>query len=138
MAIEISQLCLANHIALDTQWIQREENERADLLSRFIDKDDWSVNPSIFQIVDAKWGPHTLDRFPSYYNAQLPRYNSKFPAPGSAGVDALAQDWSKENNLISPPPIGACTEMAYLFAVRRRAKSLKFRGGGDPEEGPNH
>ena len=90
LAIDNFQLCLANHIALDTQWIPREENERADLHSRFIDKDDWSVNPSIFQIVDAKWGPHTFDRFASYYNAQLPRFNSKFAAPGSAGVDALA------------------------------------------------
>ena len=55
LAIDIFQLCLANHIVLDTQlqWIPMEKNERADLLSRYIDKDDWSVNPSIFQIVDA-------------------------------------------------------------------------------------
>ena len=102
LAMDIFQLCLANHIVLDILWIPREENERADLLSRFIDKDDWSVNPSIFQIVNAKWGPHTFDRFASYYNAQLPRFNSKFAAPGSDGVDALAQNWSKENNWICP------------------------------------
>ena len=36
-------------------------NERADLLSRFVDKDDWRVNPSVFRLVDAKWGPHTIE-----------------------------------------------------------------------------
>ena len=76
---------------------------RADLLSRFVDKDDWSLNPVVFQDIDAKWGPHTVDRFSSYYNAQLPRFNSKFASPGSCGVDAFAQDWSRENNWICPP-----------------------------------
>ena len=27
-----------------------------------VDKDDWRVNPSVFRLVDAKWGPHTIDR----------------------------------------------------------------------------
>ena len=62
----------------------------ADLLSRFVDKDDWSVNPSVFRVIDAKWGPHTIDRFASHYNAQVPRFNSKFSSPGCSGVDALA------------------------------------------------
>ena len=61
------------------------------------------MNPVVFQDIDAKWGPHTVDRFSSYYNAQLPRFNSKFASPGSCGVDAFAQDWSRENNWICPP-----------------------------------
>ena len=65
---------------MEAQWIPRSLNERADLLSRFVDKDDWRVNPSMFRLVDAKWGPHTIDHFASYYNAQLPRFNSKFGA----------------------------------------------------------
>ena len=103
LAIDIFQLCLTKHIVLDTQWIPRSENERAHFLSRFVDKDDWSLNPVVFQDIDAKWGPHTVDRFSSYYNAQLPRFNSKFASPGSCGVDAFAQDWSRENNWICPP-----------------------------------
>ncbi|XP_044182961.1 uncharacterized protein LOC122963548 [Acropora millepora] len=51
----------------------------------------------------AKWGPHTVDRFVTYYNAQLLRFNSKFAFPGCSGVDALAQDWSAENNCLCPP-----------------------------------
>ena len=103
VALDIFNLCLSNSIVLEAQWIPRSLNEKADLLSRFVDKDDWSINPSVFQVIDAKWGPHTIDRFASYYNAQLPRFNSKFASPGCSGVDALAQDWRDENNWICPP-----------------------------------
>ena len=88
---------------METQWISRSLNERADLLSRFVDKDDWRVNPSVFRLVDAKWGPHTLDSLASYYNAHLPRFNSKFASSGYSSVDALVQDWSRENNWVWPP-----------------------------------
>ena len=67
LAMDIFNLCLANSIVLEAQWIPRSIHERADLLSRFIDKDDWSINPSVFRLVDAKWGPHTIDRFSSCY-----------------------------------------------------------------------
>ena len=103
VAMSIFDFCLSNGITLEAQWIPRSQNERAGLLSRFIDKDDWCVNPSVFRLLDAKWGPHTFDRFATYYNAQLPRFNSKFASPGCSGVDALAQDWSSENNWICPP-----------------------------------
>ena len=103
IAMDIFNLCLSNSIVLEAQWIPRSLNEKADLLSRFVDKDDWSINPSVFQVIDAKWGPHTIDRFASYYNAQLPRFNSKFASPGCSGVDAFAQDWRDENNWICPP-----------------------------------
>lgn len=54
LAIDIFQLCLAKHIVLDAQWIPRSVNERADLLCRFVDKDDWSLNPVVFQDIDVK------------------------------------------------------------------------------------
>ena len=96
LTIDIFQLCLAKRIV-------RSVNERVDLLSRFVDKDDWSLNPVVFQDIDVKWGPHTVDRFASYYNAQLPRFNSKFASPSSCGADAFSQDWSCEINWICPP-----------------------------------
>lgn len=95
-------LCLVNNIILEAQWILRSLNERADLLSRFVDKDDWSVNPSVFRVIEAKWGLHTIDRFASHYNAQVPSFNSKFASPGFSGVDTLAQDWRDKNNWVYP------------------------------------
>ena len=101
--MSIFDFCPANGISLEAQWIPRWQNEKADLLSRFVDKDYWRINPSVFRLLDAKWDPHTVDRFATYYNAQLLRFNSKFASPGCSGVDARAQDWSAENNLLCHP-----------------------------------
>ena len=40
-----------NDIQIDAQWIPRDANVRADLLSRFVDKDDWSLNCEIFALL---------------------------------------------------------------------------------------
>ena len=120
VAMSIFDLCFSNGIALEAQWIPRSQNERADLLSRFIDRDDWCVNPSVFRLLDAKWGPHTFDRFAAYYNAQLPRFNSKFASPGCSGVDALAQDWSAENNWICPPVSLIVDSVRHLMSCSGR------------------
>ena len=59
-----------NGIALEAQWIPRSLNGKADLLRRFIDENDSPVNPYVFRVVEAKWGPRTnLNRFTSYYRA---------------------------------------------------------------------
>ena len=73
------------------------------MLSHLVDKDDWAVNARIFCIIDAKWGPHTNDCFASYYNSQLPHFNSKHASPRSSGVDSFAQNWSNDNNWLCPP-----------------------------------
>ena len=103
IALDIFQIFRTYGIIINSQWIPRCLNERTDILSRFVDKYDWSINPAVFRVIDAKWGPHAIDRFACHYNAQTPRYNSKFASPGCSGVDALAQDWSRDNNWICPP-----------------------------------
>ena len=50
--MDIFNLCLFNSIVLEAQLIPRSLNERADLLSRFVDNDDWSVNLSVFRVTD--------------------------------------------------------------------------------------
>ena len=114
-------------IALEAQWFPRSLKERADLLCRFVDKDDWRVNPSVFRLVDAKWGPHATDRFASYYNSQLPRSNSKFASPFCRGVDTLVQDWSGENNWVCPP-VGLVVD-AVRFSRLRKIQKVGFACG---------
>ena len=60
VALSAFQFCFARDISLKSQWIPRSLNEKAGQLSRFVDKDDWSLNPSVFQLVYAKWGPPTI------------------------------------------------------------------------------
>ena len=53
-------------------------NQQTDFLSCIKDSDDWSLHPTLFKMLDAKWGPHTINRFTSYFNTQLPRFKSRF------------------------------------------------------------
>ena len=118
------RFCFSHGIALEAEWIPRSLNERDDLLSRFVDKDDWRVNPSVSRLIDAKWGPHKIDRLASYYNAQLRCFNCKFASSGCSGVDALVQDWSGENNWVCPRVILVVDAVRVLTACS---------GRGDPD-----
>ena len=71
-------------IHIEPEWIPREQNEIANYISRIVDYDDWFVNPAVFAWVNELWGPHTVDRFASHYNTQLPRFNSRFMCQGNS------------------------------------------------------
>ena len=44
VAVDIFELCFLFGISIQSQWLPREENFRAQLPIRFIDKDDWSLS----------------------------------------------------------------------------------------------
>ena len=58
---------------------------------------------SVFNFFDKFWGPHTVDRFASYYNKKIARYISRFWNPGCEGIDAFTLPWDGENNWVVPP-----------------------------------
>lgn len=92
----------------DTELIARHlsgvTNQRADSLSRIGEQYEWSLNQGLFNYLEAKWGPHTIDRFANLHNTKLPLYNSRFLDPRTQGVDALSQNnWGIHNNYVNPP-----------------------------------
>ena len=98
--------CLFSHgIALEAQWIPRSLTGKADLLRRFIDENDSPVNPYVFRVVEAKWGPRTkLNRFTSYYRAFSFRVLTPSLLLLVVGVsDAFVRDWSGKDNWIFFP-----------------------------------
>jgi ribonuclease HI len=103
ISLEIFKLCRSRNIELEIQWVPREQNTKADLLSREIDFDDWGVSIPFFQFVDNLWGPHSVDRFADNLNAKLIEFNSKFWCPGSSHVDAFSVNWYGANNWLVPP-----------------------------------
>ena len=103
LSFSIFTFCLRNNISLETQWIPRSQNDQADFISKFVDYDDWSVSNDFFDFVNSLWGPHTIDRFASYLNTKLSRFNSYFWNPGSEAVDAFSQNWCNDNNWLVPP-----------------------------------
>ena len=121
LAIEIYKFACSNSIDIYMEWIPRALNERADLLSRIVDKDDWSVSISLFKYLDFLWGPFTFDRFADSNNTKLSKFNSKFWSPGTAGVDAFAYSWEAENNWLVPPINLICRCLQYLQFQRVNA-----------------
>ena len=53
-ALAIFGVCVSSCIRLEPEWIPREENEKADFISRLVDHDDWRLNPAIFIELDRK------------------------------------------------------------------------------------
>ena len=75
---------------MEVEWIPRVQNETAYIIvSRIIDHDNWSLDPCLFQVIDASWGPHTGDGFASQHNALLLHLHSRFWVPGCEAVDTF-------------------------------------------------
>ena len=88
-ALAIFSIELQHQIQLELEWIPREENKFANYLSRLCDPDDWMLNPDVFHELDARWDPHTVDRFADVHNSHLRRFNSRYWSPGTEAVDTL-------------------------------------------------
>jgi hypothetical protein len=65
-----------NDIHIRPRYIRSIANIYADTLSRELDTEDWQLNPRLFAHLQARWGPHSIDRFDSMLNTQLPRFNA--------------------------------------------------------------
>lgn len=104
IACEVNKTCQKYNIEIISEWIPRCKNEIADILSKCGDSDDWSIKTWVFQELDIKWGPHTVDRFASHMNTKCVRFNSRFWVPNTDGINGLDQPWSGEINWLVPPP----------------------------------
>ena len=103
-AVAVYKLCRQLNIRLSVEWVSRDNNVEADILSRFDDPNDYMLDPFCFHYIDEVWGPHTVDRFASVQTKQLERYCSRYRNPGCEAVDAFTVTWSDENNWLFPPP----------------------------------
>ena len=120
ISLSIFQICLSNGITIEAQWIPRSENLRADYLSRIIDYEDWGVTCEFFHFINNLWGPFDIDRFASFKNTKLDRFNSLFWNPGTEGVDCFSFSWARDNNWLVPPIslIGKC--ISHLITSNAR------------------
>ena len=104
ISIAVWHLCHQLNVHLQVAHIKGLENQVADRLSRVMDNYNWQLHPGLFGLIDRLFGPHTVDRFASVVNTQLPRFNSRFWEPHTEGIDALAQqNWGQEINFVNPP-----------------------------------
>ncbi len=120
MARAIFSTCIENNISIKIDWIPRSENEKADAISRKVDHDDRSLSELHYLNLERLWGPHSIDRFASFQNHKLSRFNSRYWNPGSERVDAFTQTWSGENNWLVPPISLIANTILHLRASKSK------------------
>jgi hypothetical protein len=77
-------------IRIRPRCIRSSANIWADSLSRELIRDDWHFSSRDFvYLLHRTWGPHSIDRFASMVNAQLPRFNAHWRDPKSENVHCL-------------------------------------------------
>lgn len=111
--------CIAIGTDASADWVRRDRNERADVLSKFRDSADWMLNPELFAAIDRRWGVHSVDRFAVTHNTQCTRFSSKYYDPNAEAIDAFDQDWSTDNNYCNPNFVDIPRVLAH--AQRQRA-----------------
>ena len=50
LSLDIFQFCSKNTISIETEWICRESNTKADMISNFIDIVDWRISFELFYL----------------------------------------------------------------------------------------
>ncbi len=109
MMCELRKLFLwidKNDINIRTQYIRSAANILADSLSRVTDNSDWQLAPRIFRQSSGLWGSHSVDRFVSFENKQVLRYNARWRYGKAEAVDCLRLPdgyWRWEQNWCNPP-----------------------------------
>jgi ribonuclease HI len=120
LAFAVFSICFKSQIRLDIQWIRRTLNERADYLSKIVDYDDWEITTQLFSLLEARFGPHTVDCFADFKNHKVPKFYSRFWNPGSAGINAFAQSWEGENTLLVPPVSLVSKVLAFMHYCKAK------------------
>ena len=103
IAQKIYFLCKSSRIRLTVIWIARENNTRADEISKSIDYDDWQTTQLLFNYLSDLWGPFSIDLFSDDANHKCTRFCSRFYSKNAFKIDAFSFDWSKEHSYIVPP-----------------------------------
>ena len=106
LSLDIFQFCSKNSISIETEWICRESNTKADMISNFIDIGDWRISFELLYLLQERWGKLDVDwSASSYYNAKLHVFFSRFWNEGSTGVDAFTENWRGVFAYFVPPVI---------------------------------
>jgi hypothetical protein len=108
IAESIHNFCLERKILLIAEYLPGILNSAADSLSRVeCDHSESKLHHSLFQLIDSRWGPHTLDGLASETNSQLHRHISYRQNPTCLYTDLFSRPLDeKENCWLFPPAAG--------------------------------
>jgi hypothetical protein len=105
LARKIWTHCFHNHIHLSTLYVPSQFNPADAPSRRMIQQNEWQINPTTFNQINNKWGPHTIDLFASHTNHKLPQYVTWNYDPKAAWTNAFSRNWSTiQGRLYICPP----------------------------------
>ncbi len=97
LAREFFWFGLEYRIALNVEWVPKEENTLADELSKLLIPDDSMLSRAFFRKLEERFGQRIVDLFASGANIQCERFYSLHWCRGTAGVNAFAFNWGGES-----------------------------------------
>jgi hypothetical protein len=115
-AVFVYNICRQYNIRLKTVWIPRCLNNVADLISKMIDYEDYSVQHWFFQLAMEVSGlVPNFDRFANNWNTKCANFNSLAYCVGSKGTNAFNYSWGgNAKNWLFPPPSAHYAKCATL------------------------
>ena len=116
LANKIFQASKEENLNLKVTWIARDKNYDADLVSKTIDYDDWTVNDNVFHYLQNIWGKFTIDLFADNKNTKCKKFCSRYWCPNTFMVDAFSFDWSNEHCFIAPPTYLIAKSIRHFLA----------------------
>lgn len=108
----LTSFCEQRELSVEAVHLAGVLNIDADRESRSTsDTSDWMLSRQVFNNINRIW-PMDVDLFGSFWNAQLPRYVSWRPQPGSMAVNAFSVNWNDFSGYVFPPfsMISKCLE----------------------------
>ncbi|GMT23284.1 hypothetical protein PFISCL1PPCAC_14581, partial [Pristionchus fissidentatus] len=121
IALRVEAARVRTSASFKFHWIPRELNTDADLASRDLDMDDWSLQGWVFDQAVKRWGAPQYDMFADDKNSKCERFISRHACRGAIGVDAFADSrlWSTGGLLwCVPPPSLLCRTLAWMRGTR--------------------
>lgn len=116
---QIFLLSLELNFLLRLTWVKSEENP-SDAPSRMLDYTDSQLVPELRKAVNERFGPFSVDLMATPSNAMVGingkklRFFSRFPMPGTDGVNVFSQN-KPEGVLYVFPPFNLITSLIRLF-----------------------
>jgi len=93
--LDITRICAENNILVRASWLPHSLNNVADIISRFLDDEDYGITEEFFLQIcnDFKTVP-VVDCFADSRNKKCEKFFSLNFCFGTAGVDAFLFDWN--------------------------------------------
>ncbi len=85
---KIFNLCQRLAIQISAAHLPREQNSQANHLSQLFPQHKWSITPHLFNALNQRWGPHSVNCMATACNTLLPHFNSHFWEVRSEAVNA--------------------------------------------------